>query len=429
MLYFFVFIVIFFIIEVLLASSNNCIIIVADRNREFLPPNQNESIKFAEIDHKSNYDYKYRNIAFTLVNVNSGKIKRDIHSFIFPFESVRFYKKKLNNLIVNSKNSDIMFFFEHTNSFDKFLCVKIKVKENLKIALTCIIDDDYILKQINGEKGKYSCFDSIRYSGIDTSGEKIISNFNIINIRDKRQINYELTDINGSRTFNELVTIISSSYLNDQKFMIQVAGIDNKNYLVFVDDSGKCKKNIRYDYCLPQYPVNYIYPTGVSCKGDKIVFISNNQVYKNEKGPKVIRLTEFDIANNEFRNIIDFDYYPGIIPNERSDYDTIMKFCPKNNSLLVAANLTSPTIIIDIDKKKIIRRIETTSIVKSLRWSPDGKKIGILDWDGELYIYDLEKDFLKKIAEDQDYFDFIWVNREKNTIEKVIEKVKSFFGK
>jgi WD40 repeat protein len=52
---------------------------------------------------------------------------------------------------------------------------------------------------------------------------------------------------------------------------------------------------------------------------------------------------------------------------------------------------------------------ESDGKIKNFRWSPDGKKIGIIDYKGRLYIYDIEKKTTVKVNEDPDCFDFFWV--------------------
>lgn len=107
------------------------------------------------------------------------------------------------------------------------------------------------------------------------------------------------------------------------------------------------------------------------------------------------------------------------------DAGEFFAFNPNIETNLIAVSSYENIKLIDIKEKKVLKKIPIEKI-KNMRWSPDGKKLGILK-NGEyeylsegmdayrvttppsLWIYDLEKDQLEKIDEDPGYFDFFWV--------------------
>ena len=85
---------------------------------------------------------------------------------------------------------------------------------------------------------------------------------------------------------------------------------------------------------------------------------------------------------------------------------------PDLDNHIVALFTGKEFLIIDYKQKKIKKSFLSGACLKSMRWSPDGNRLGILDFDGSFYVYDMEKDSVEKIFQDNDYFDFFWIPKK-----------------
>ena len=82
---------------------------------------------------------------------------------------------------------------------------------------------------------------------------------------------------------------------------------------------------------------------------------------------------------------------------------------PNSSNSIIAFFLSEQYFLIDYQQKKITKTFKAGKDLKSMRWSPDGNRLGIMDYDGSFYIYDMKKNKVEFITKDKDYFDFFWI--------------------
>ncbi len=396
-------------------------------------PNPNNFILLR--DDLKNESYKEREIEFDLVepDKDGGYKFTYIDSFSFPYEHPFLYTKKLNNLIGN-KDGYNWLFFEYTDSSSKWLCMKISF-DNIKKKMNFkeMIVNMPIIYENQNQNGVYFDSDSnYIFPEMDSMGEKILTYSScIINIKDcKMHFLPELCDDKG--IFNKID--MGSAFINDNEIITQsISEVESytgyfeksKSYISIVNLNGTLKKQIQKGYGKISLIRSYYFPIDVSIDSSKAAFTFYNDL-SSENNRMAIGV--LNLINN---NIEELSVLPenSTISTNRWNTKCIIKWCPvKEPHLMALANFSNEILIVDVEKKGIIKKLNFE--VKSLRWSPDGKKIGFLSREGKMYVYNLEKDSLDKISEDSDYFDFFWVNQEKkNSMEKTLRKVTSFFGK
>lgn len=143
-------------------------------------------------------------------------------------------------------------------------------------------------------------------------------------------------------------------------------------------------------------------PMAISPDKNCVVFLAFYPEESNDG--KIIRMCAWDIKNNTVRKIMTFPFDIWSLHKPSA-----IVFNPDADKNLLAADTSDGIFLIDIKKCKITKTISDIDECRSLRWSPDGKKLGVMTGDGKLYVYNLKKDNLKLLARDADYFDFFWV--------------------
>lgn len=159
------------------------------------------------------------------------------------------------------------------------------------------------------------------------------------------------------------------------------------------------------------YKWELVSPVDVSPGKNKASFWA---LYPNEKGNEVqLWICILDFDTRKVDKIIPISTLMRHDTKRLYDreYKTHMKWCPnpKLPLIFVTSYQDGGTILINWKEKKIVKKIPKTP--ESIRWSPDGTKLALL-WMKELWIYDVEKDSLKMIDKDDDYFDFFWVKKD-----------------
>ena len=156
----------------------------------------------------------------------------------------------------------------------------------------------------------------------------------------------------------------------------------------------------------PSYKENEMNPIGVSPEGKEIAFCA---LYANDqKSDAYLWLTVWKTFDNSVDKIISL---PSMEKKENiyslGSYEKFIRWCPVSGKKLVAVSSYQGIFIIDTACKKILKMIDCGD-VWSMRWSPDGEKLGFVR-EGNLFIYDLRQDSLRVLDEGENYFDFFWV--------------------
>ncbi|MCE1245615.1 MAG: hypothetical protein LWY06_03100, partial [Firmicutes bacterium] len=218
--------------------------------------------------------------------------------------------------------------------------------------------------------------------------EKVLRNW-LIRIPSDKAVNALFKDENT-------VVVLTRSLLKD--YFAVVTSSDEKKWKTVEHFEPKLR--------LKLFPI--FSPMDLSPDRSTLAFFTILQPEDNSKNTKLL-LVCYDLEKDKIVNetalyIID-DYF------DEKYHPTDMKWNPVNKDLILFFH-KDRFHLIDIPHQKT-EIIDTTKIecqeVKSFRWSPDGKQIGILDFSGKLFIYDLTLKKTEKIYHDPDCFDFFWV--------------------
>lgn len=355
-------------------------------------------------------------------------------SFPFPAKGTR-YRRKLRNLL-ESGDGNKWFFMESIHSRKKWCCIEIdydskRGKFNLK---TLLNDEVIFFKNDNnssgGYLGDYDYPDDFRFVGVDSRNENLLTNqCFIVNIPEKKAeiLNFLPSCKNSILNKDEMFEFTGAAFAGDRRVIHQwIIDPSQRNNLSIIDLEKKETGVVNVGYGYIHLSLVYLMPIGVDKDGSRVAFLTVDN--KNRDGSldnRRISLKMMDIQTEKITKIIDLPEGTRFCASREGDHP-ILKWSPLADSdQLVFTTLTTGLMLINVRDKKVQKDLQIKSTPKSIRWSPDGKKIGILGRDGALYIYDLEKDTLEKVMEDSDYFDFFWVGREKGLLDSAIDRVKS----
>ena len=191
---------------------------------------------------------------------------------------------------------------------------------------------------------------------------------------------------NGDKVDNEVVPL-----KQDYDNMLQIYTLDNKEM-----------RNLRFGY----FPLDggmlftYMAPIEISPDNKYVFFLSQFDIDNYFK----ITLCSLDTENYSVSRLLDFErgHLRTFLPDS-------IKCCPIKDKNLILISAENSYILFDFKEKKLLKHLRGISPQKSVRWSWDGKKIGILTTDGEFYIYDIDHDQTKQILNSHKYFDFFWI--------------------
>ncbi|MCE1245894.1 MAG: hypothetical protein LWY06_04555, partial [Firmicutes bacterium] len=153
----------------------------------------------------------------------------------------------------------------------------------------------------------------------------------------------------------------------------------------------------------------------------KIAFLVNDQLPANNNIqqnllPEMNRysqksqctwLVTWDVESNEVEKIAVMPQQDkiGIIPST-------LLWSPATDCSLISLYTIEGVFIIDASRhivKKILFKGDSDWPVSVIRWSPDGRQLGILKDNGTFYIYNIAEDILTKVNSDPECFNFVWV--------------------
>ena len=385
-------------------------------------------------------------ITFTGIQ-NSDKDKYEILAIPYSGFTVgklgsrpKYNSFELRNLTENKYKNLWVFLNTHTGSFHysysanymkihfdsllNELFVESKILENEELT-------EFHITDINSD-GSLVLYHSgiVQYVVNDTSGYFFLKNDKTID------------EIVKGAFDNQIYCISNAKFLNDDEVFLTGLGLYGKVLMVYSKiDSNRTRYIFSGESELvTNWRNENTSPLAISAKGDKVAF---QAIYFDEnddkRKKKPLWLSVWDLKNDRVDKIYKLeDNYQG---NENyTKRDSIFEFNPISQSNLIAISHIDSGLwkkstfyrfhphmnnikIIDIKRKKLVKDFPGIS-PKSMRWSPDGKKLGFLK-EGEygfnegvryslppsLWIYDLEKDTLEMIDEDHGHFDFFWINR------------------
>lgn len=146
-------------------------------------------------------------------------------------------------------------------------------------------------------------------------------------------------------------------------------------------------------------------PLALSSDGNKAAFLIRMKGTSPED-PFPLYLSVLNLKTKQFENVLEIPW--GIEKGGLFYQRIFLKWNPRNDSNLIVlgASEKDRIYLIDVTKKKIIK--EWNNQIRSIRWSPEGEKLGMLDNDSTLTIFNMKTKKEKVIADNKKYFDFIW---------------------
>lgn len=372
------------------------LIIAADRGR----PTKDPRINYLD------YDYSKRRVEFIKLDCMDGKVRsrktKGVVPYPYPneFDCDRNSHGSFRNLIDGNEKGSYYFFNMAGWKDDQWKLFKVRYNIWIDTVNTGRLSEM-----------KYPEYNYLRsFTGVDSRSKNILSHncelylFDFDDRTLRNSVDGKVTkDFWGcGARYSGDETIIYQGLIDDASEEID-GYYPNILYISSVDIS-LCK-NIRTGYLHCGFMHTDPYPNApMAISPDKncVVFLAFYPEESNDG--KIIRMCAWDIKNNTVRKIMTFPfdiwslYKPSAIV-----------FNPDADKNLLAADTSDGIFLIDIKKCKITKTISDIDECRSLRWSPDGKKLGVMTGDGKLYVYNLKKDNLKLLARDADYFDFFWV--------------------
>lgn len=385
-------------------------IIFIIKNREaklssVIPSTKDEILVFAIRKNTANKNNKeisseYQQDTIDILGLNLEN--RNVNSiFKHPFpqntDSNPRVKWKLRGLVDGNSGH---YYFLNSINIDEFYFFKISINITTKKAE---------IGNVTTISNKSDIIDYI-FTGIDSSGTTLLLNIgHLVNL-----------DINKSKSYspiykhiddavsNEMLLTKNSVFLDDNTIINQGAGAFNYKESFYCNNiavvsSGK-EKNVLLKFGIFPSIVEsekYIPPIAVSGNKKYAYFLS---IFPSkDKNKSEGWLCELDIKKKKAQKILVVDDNPPL--NYLSFY---LRCCKAPGVNLMALFNGKEIQLFDINKRQCIKKIKIESKIKSMRWSMTGNRLGILDFEGRLFIYDMDKNILIEVDQDQDYFDFIW---------------------
>lgn len=354
-------------------------------------------------------DVSKRRILFDLLTFkkDSSEIeKKFLYVFPYPYKMLgdESVPNRLRNLL-ECRNKGEWFFYNQAEDEYHFKSFKIKYDDEKNRLML----DDIRDKKDASLYGEY-------FTGMGPENKSLLDQWGSFRIFDgedplrKYAQNVKLMQsLKGPAT--------GASFLNETDIVWQSAGNDEikvgrfallSNILLINSPEEKNIKILKSGL-FPlrlSYKENEMSPIGVSPEGKEIAFCA---LYPNDqKSDAHLWLTVWKPFENSVDKIVSL---PSMEKKENiyslGSYEKFISWCPDSRKRLVAVSSYQGIFIIDTAGKKILKMIDCGD-VWSIRWSPDGEKLGVIR-KGNLFIYDLKRDSLIIADEGEKYFDFFWV--------------------
>lgn len=289
---------------------------------------------------------------------------------------------------------------------------------------------------INGYGTKYRIFEiaSNKYISLDNDFNKELSakEAELIQIVSPGEI-YVRKHIEGCVNISKKRAIYQVPEISDEFSDYYPSGL-SKNYIFLVDqEKGGIVKELKTGF-IPKYQgcsadeFNTPLPICISPDGKKAALLIRYETpdYKwFDADPAPVWLCTIDLKSLNVSKIttlntnvkFGFSNYLPLIWHSYKDTDYVCLSIPAYSYNIDDLTPKHVSLLVDIKNKKIIKRWPWLS--KSMRWSPDGKLLGMLSQEyidkqevQKLYIYNPETDNLAKIIQNNDWFDFFWIKAE-----------------
>lgn len=349
-------------------------------------------------------------LKFNLISIHKNKeVKnKQIYSLKYPYNGDGYdegVKGKLRNLI-EGKQGNVWYFYNIITPDYKWLYFKIKYSIDSKtIEILDITKKDH-----GASKG-------IFVTGIDSTGENILLQMAVFQrIKENSQEHFHFPKMDFS-----YLPPTGSLLLNDDNLIGQ-APTEKRDYLnkhpenvLFMASNDKNKtKFIKEGFFVStvSYRDDFMTPLGASPDGKEVAF----WVLFQGKEHLDLWLSIWNTENNKITKVL--------IPKGGNQDclnikgERFIKWNPKKDLNILAITIDNSLRIVNIKDKTELLIIDNVEL-QSVRWSEDGRKLGFLT-NGVISIYDIYNKTIKKVAEDQDCFDFFWIKRKSildNTID------------
>ena len=373
-------------------SDNSQLILVADREN----PRVDAKIKYGDM----NYDERKIELIKIEYKENGYFRKKSKKLIPYPysnrFDRYHFTFGKFRNLINNVENSN-SYFFNMANTEDEWAV--------FKIGYNFWTDKIYATDLVKIKNNQF--LRDYNIVGVDSTGKNFL-------IQDGGELHLSEAKISRNGILGSKIKFFScgAKYQGDHSIITQGMNLDSSkesksfypNILSRSSNKVNESKFIESGYLHIMFLGSDPYPNtplALSADKNRVIFLA----YYHGKSPSYeLWICSWNINNNTIERILK------IQDNTWRVYKSESIICnPDIDRNLFAANLTNGILIVDMDKKKITKTITDLEECRSIRWSRDGKKLGILDTKGKLYLYCLDNDKYSMIDQDQDYFDFIWI--------------------
>lgn len=365
-------------------------------------PSVDQDHNYFSADNAENPPY-YQNCpgtVFLFRLYNSSKPEKDkiktIAEHFFPFEKNRHLQGKWQNLKRRGNN---WFFINNTNKdwmlFEFFYDV---VKEKIYIGntgklRTFFSDDVHLIgitpdcRQILDSFGNLTDIEYVEVSEDSGNTNAGMNNSSLINA----------SDINNKAEIRSIV-LTDDNYIIIQKETASESSVGlYENHIIIKKLNNNQVKSVSYGFDPCQNHDRFRFcPTDINQERTKVIFLAD----LNQKNKRELWVCVWDTRFNKVSQVSLIDGYLPMTPDS-------LLWRPVKNSHEAALCQIDGVIIIDSDSGKIIERI--TPSFGTIRWSPDGSKLGMMDYQGRLYYYDMNTKKLIRVDENPDNFNFFWV--------------------
>ena len=234
--------------------------------------------------------------------------------------------------------------------------------------------------------------------------------------------------IYGAKFIDNNTAVMQGTGYDHHLFSKMIAGYSfDKNLMIYYSREATGNSRIiesGFTEIKPVGRTQFIAPLDISSSKTKVAF---QALYPDESNTKAtLWLSLWDLETDKVDRIVKISQpqepdKPGLFEQRAQ----IISFSPVQKSNLIAVATGENILIIDYKEKKIVKNLSDCN-PKNIKWSPNEKEIGLLKkgiykeeyQENEkcvvtsppsLWLYDIGKDKLKKIYEDSDCFDFLWV--------------------